>query len=88
MIKALRRLLGLVPCSICGKAGNGVWERKSTNLHYLTSTTSGEKWMKTTAVIDVRGLCGSCFTPRADAAMKAVEAAFDGIFPEVKEIKL
>lgn len=81
MIKALKRLMGLIPCSSCGKPGTGIWESKSTDLHWLSSPEQGDKWMKIKAKIDCRGLCGTCFRPRADLVMKAVDQAFAGIFP-------
>lgn len=84
MIKAIKRLMGLIPCSSCGKPGSGVWERKSSDLHWLSSPAQGDKWMKINAKIDCSGLCGTCFTPRADKAMKAFNEAFAGIFPEKK----
>lgn len=84
MITRLRRFFGLIPCSICGKPGTGVWERTSTDLHSISSAQHGEKWMKIKATIDCSGLCGDCFTPRADKAIKALDQAFAGIFPEVR----
>lgn len=84
MITRIKRFLGLVPCSVCGKKCGGVWERTSTDLHSLSSTVHGQKWMKIKASIDCRGLCMDCFKPRADKAMEAIDQAFAGIFPQVQ----
>jgi len=85
-MKFLRWLLNVYDCAVCGKKVSGIWARTSKDLWAFASQKQKiDLHLDLRIKVEVRGLCGECFTSRAYPAVESVRDLFKGIVPERKK---